>query len=99
MRFLFSTFGSVRKLLMKTKIFLKGFVGVAFIASSTLIAQWKFNKASINGIVSSEIKKEMRSEAWDALQFLNTSRAFPLHDIPEDAYQNAFLDYKSNFAS
>jgi len=40
---------------------------------------------------------ERPGEAWDALQFFNTSRAFPNNDIPEDAYTKGYEQYKANF--
>lgn len=36
-------------------------------------------------------------DAWNALQFLNTMRAFPFEDIPKDAYSRAFNYYNREF--
>src|SRR6185436_6539153 len=40
---------------------------------------------------------ENRGEAWDALQFLTVSRAFPGMDIPQDGYSKAFQFYNDHF--
>ncbi|TAH43777.1 MAG: T9SS type A sorting domain-containing protein [Bacteroidetes bacterium] len=37
------------------------------------------------------------SGAWESMQFINNSRAFPEQDIPPAAYTNAFNFYKENF--
>ncbi|MCX6351980.1 MAG: T9SS type A sorting domain-containing protein [Bacteroidetes bacterium] len=42
------------------------------------------------------VEKE-ETDAMDALQFMNTSRAFPYADIPEGAYKNAFDFYQKNY--
>ena len=41
--------------------------------------------------------KENEREAIDALQFLSTAAAFPNKDIPQDAYMNAYMYYKTHF--
>ncbi len=38
------------------------------------------------------------SGAWESMQFINTSRAYPEQDIPPDAYTKAYNFYKANFA-
>lgn len=38
-----------------------------------------------------------KSGAWESMQFINTSRAYPERDIPTAAYTRAFQYYKSHF--
>jgi photosystem II stability/assembly factor-like uncharacterized protein len=40
-----------------------------------------------------------RTGAWESMQFINTSRAFPEQDIPAGAYTLAYEFYKANFSS
>jgi photosystem II stability/assembly factor-like uncharacterized protein len=42
---------------------------------------------------------ERKTAAWDALQFMNTSNAYPGKDIPEDAFTRGYEDYKERFAN
>jgi photosystem II stability/assembly factor-like uncharacterized protein len=46
-----------------------------------------------------EKDRESKTAAWDALQFYNTSNAYPQADIPEDAFQNGYTQYKERFAN
>ena len=44
-------------------------------------------------------KSEDKHEAWDALQFLSKSQAYPFADIPADAYQKASEFYRTHFGN
>ena len=54
-----------------------------------------------NGDLNSKkktIESDLRfSGAWESMQFINTSRAYPEKDIPQDAYTKAYHFYKENF--
>lgn len=50
--------------------------------------------ASSPKLSSENVKK---SGAWESMQFINTSRAFPEQDIPPGAYTNAYNFYKARF--
>ena len=53
---------------------------------------------SLNSKEEYEQSKE-KNEALDALEFLNTSRAFPGNDIPADAERQAWKFYRDHFLS
>ena len=53
---------------------------------------------SLNSKEEYEQSKE-KNEALDALEFLNTSRAFPGNDIPADAERQAWKFYQDHFLS
>ncbi|HNQ42709.1 MAG TPA: hypothetical protein PKL22_11465, partial [Saprospiraceae bacterium] len=43
------------------------------------------------------IEPVKKSGAWESMQFINTSRAYPEQDIPPGAYTSAYNYYKSRF--
>ncbi len=46
----------------------------------------------------STVQKNEMSGAWEAMQFINTGRAYPELDIPPAAYTDAYNFYRNNFS-
>src|SRR6185295_129360 len=73
---------------------------VAIVASACFLfcfSGFYGEKKKVESPGKGERKENERGEAMGALQFLNTSRAFPNKDIPADAYGKAANFYNSNY--
>ena len=78
---------------MKSKLLIISVLAISII--SILFSDEIFNNSKLSDEI--KISENERSGAWAAMQFLNTSRAYPENDIPPGAYTNAYNFYKANF--
>ena len=56
-------------------------------------------KTPAEGISEQRKESDGTHAAWDALQFLSISQAYPFSDIPADAYQKANEFYRTHFGN
>src|SRR4051812_40582826 len=87
------TFGLAIKIPLMRKSFLFVAIAMLLIASAAVIP-FTNKKTQVK-----KVYHETSSEALGALQFFNTSNAFPNADIPEDAFQNGYEQYKERFGN